>query len=68
MINDGRSYGVAVALRMILNALEGKGVLSRSEIGEMLDSAREEIDELKQRQVLSADAADDAARAICLLY
>jgi hypothetical protein len=68
MINEGRGYGVAVALRLILNKLVGKGVLSRPEVMAMLDSACEEIGDLQRRHVLSPGAASEAGRTVGLLY
>jgi hypothetical protein len=65
MLEDGRAYGLIIALKHLLRTLERKGVLAHSETVTMLDAA---LDELKSIPNLKGDAAADAARAVGSLY
>jgi len=43
MIEDGRAYGATLALKHILGLLERKGVVTHSELTNVLDDALEEL-------------------------
>jgi hypothetical protein len=67
MIDDGRAYGVTLALKHILGLLERNGVIKHGDVVGALDNA---LDELKglSKGVTTPDAATAAGNAIGLLY
>ncbi len=68
MIEDGRAYGVAMAMQALLHTLERKKIFSHSEMIKMLDAVGEEISDLQKRGAISPAAAADAHRAVGLMH
>ena len=65
MIEEGRAYGLMIALKHLLRTLEHKGVLSQTETFAMLDGA---LEELKGIPTLARHASAEAAATIRGLY
>jgi hypothetical protein len=74
MIEDGRAFGVNLALKHILALLERKGLVSQSELTDVLDVALEELQTIANRNhqdqspVMAPEAVAEAGRAIGSLY
>jgi len=68
MIEDGRSYGLAMVLQHLLRKLEQRGVLSPTETTAMLDHVCNELAEQYKQQVLAPEASADAAKTVGMLY
>jgi hypothetical protein len=68
MIEEGRAYAVAVALQHLLRAIERKGVMTKTETTQMLDDVVDELVDLTNKGVLSAEASAEARRTIGGLY
>jgi hypothetical protein len=68
MIEDGRAYAVAIVVQHLLERLEQKKLLSRTERVSMLDDVCEEIRDLVKREVLAPNAGADASRTAGLMY
>jgi hypothetical protein len=67
MIDDGRAYGVALALKHILGLLERSGVIEHRDLGGVLDDALAELKSLGEG-VIAPEAGAAAAKTIGLLY
>lgn len=65
MIEDGRTFGVEIALKNLLRLVERKGVLERGEVVNLLDIS---LDEIRNSDALTPDGKAEAARAIGGLY
>jgi hypothetical protein len=65
MIENGSAYGVMIAMKHLLQLLEGNGVITTLEITEALDNA---LAELKRIPGLEGNAYADAARIVGGLY
>ena len=65
MIEDGRAYGLMIALKHLLRTLEHKGVLSQTETFAMLDNA---LEVLRGIPPLAGPAGADAATTVGGLY
>jgi hypothetical protein len=68
MIEDGRAYGVAMAVQSLLQLLEKKGVVLPSEQSGMLEAICEEIGEMQKLGARSPNAATEASRVVGLIY
>ena len=64
----GRAYAVAVAFQHLLRALERRGVMTKAETTQMLDQVGDELVDLTNKGVLSAEASAEARRTIGVLY
>ena len=58
MIEDGRAYGVTIALKHILGLLERKGVFTNAERFQVLDDALEELYGLPLTPTAKAEAGN----------
>jgi len=65
--DEGRGYGVAIALQHLMHLLVRKGVISQAELLAVHDGAQAEISRLGLDHVMSRDAAGNAARTVGLL-
>ena len=68
MIEDGRSFGLMLALRHLLGRLESKGMMSYPESQRMLDQALADVKRLRIEDRLTHQAAADASAVIGELY
>jgi hypothetical protein len=68
MIEDGREFGLMLALRHLLGRLESKGMMSYPETQRMLDQALGDVKRLRIEDKLTQKAAADATRVIGELY
>ncbi len=65
MIEDGRAYGIAIALKHILGLLESKRLLAQGERTKVLDAALGELDGIT---TLTPTARAEASKTIGALY
>jgi hypothetical protein len=68
MIEDGRNFGLMLALRHLLGRLESKGMMSYPETQRMLDQALADVKRLRIEDRLTHQAAADASAIIGELY
>ena len=68
MIEDGRNFGLMLALRHLLGRLESKGMMSYPETQRMLDQALADVKRLRIENELTHEAAADASNVIGELY
>jgi hypothetical protein len=64
MIEDGRTYGLMIALQHLLRTLEQKGILTTQETIDMLDGVLADL----RASPLVAEAAADAHKIVGGLY
>jgi hypothetical protein len=70
MIEDGRAFGATLALKQILGLLVRKGLVTQSELTNVLDDALEELRTMAaaEKTAIAPHEAANAGRAIGLLY
>ena len=67
MIEDGRVYGLGIAMQRLLRCLEAKGLLGRAEVQALLDEATDQLRNM-DKNVIDDAAKANAAKAIGLLH
>lgn len=69
MIEDGRAFGLTIALKHILAHLERKGIIGTKELTDLLDAAQAELKVISKRPgVIAPEAVAEAGRGIGYLY
>jgi hypothetical protein len=65
MIEDGRAFGLTIAMKHLLNRLEDKEIVTAAERQKMLDAA---LNEMYEVTTLSSEAKVQAGRGIGYLF